>query len=115
MLECLKWTLVFLGITVILNFSFFLIIKSKIKNNLKLSDLMGWFALNFGLYILCALIFSIYSFVKFGFIKGGIMLLFAISPFILGKFATYKTKYIFTIIQFLCIILNVLYGFYGIL
>lgn len=112
MFTLLKWALLILGLIVILNFVFFIIVKSKIKDNLKLSDLMGFFGLNFGLYILCSFVFSIFAFLKFGVFEGLIMLLFVVSPFIIGKFATYKTKYIFTIIQFLCIILNIVYGFW---
>lgn len=112
MYTLLKWALLVLGFIVILNFIFLLTVKSKIKDNVKLSDLMGVFGLNFGLYILCAFAFSIFAFLKYGFLDGFVMFLFAMSPFIIGKFATYKTKYLFTIIQFLCIILNIVYGFW---
>ena len=113
MYSCLKWALAIIGTIVILDFMCYLFVKSKIKDNVKLSDLMGIFGLEFGIYILCAFVFSIWAFIKAGVLQGAVMLLFAISPFIIGKITTYKTRYLFTFVQFLCIILNIVYGFLG--
>ena len=111
LLNCLKWILLILGVCFIFDFLIFLIVKSKIKDNVKISDLMGFLGIEFGVYILSALIFAIYAFIKIGYYEGFILLLFALSPFIIGHLAKYKTRHLFTIIQFLVIILNVVYGF----
>lgn len=111
---CLKWILFLLGVIFIFDMTIYLFIRSKIKDNIKLSDIVGRLGFEFGIYIITALIFAICAFITTGIAQGAILLLFAVSPFIIGKLATYKTKYLFTIIQFLCIILNVVYGFFGI-
>lgn len=38
-----------------------------------------------------------------------VMFIFAISPFIIGKFATYEKEPLFTIIQFFCVLISVIY------
>ena len=113
MFTCLKWILTIAGIFFVSDMLLYLIIRKKIKDNVRLSDLMGILAAEFGIYIICALVFSIWVFIRVGVQEGCIMLLFAISPFIIGRLANYKTRYLFTFVQFLCIILNIVYGFIG--
>lgn len=109
----LKILLAIIGLWFVFDMSVYLILKNKIKDNIKLSDMMGRLALEFGIYILCAIIFAIWAFLNLEIKQGLIMSLFAMSPFIIGRLAAYNTKHIFTGIQFLVIILSTVYGFIG--
>jgi len=107
----LKIALALIGLYFVFDMSVYLILKNKIKDNVKLSDIMGKIALEFGIYTLIAFIFAVWAFLNLEIKQGIIMSLFALSPFIIGRLATYHTKHIFTGIQFLVIILSVVYGF----
>lgn len=109
----LKILLLIFGLAFVMDMTVYLILKRKIKDNLKLSGMMGRIAFEYALYVISALVFSIWGFLNAGLKQGFIMLLFAFSPFITGYFATYKTKNVFTCFQFLVIILSIVYGFIG--
>ncbi len=109
----LKYALLGFGALFIVSMVLFLTVKPKIKNNVVLSDYLGVISLFFGLYILSSFVFSIWAFWNLNFFQGIILLIFATSPFTVGKFATYNTKNLFLCVQFLLIVFNIAYGFLG--
>ena len=72
---------------------------SKIKDNMKISHFLALIAILMALYIVFGIIYSIKTNILF--------LLFALSPFIIGRFATYEKEKLYSFIQILCILLSV--------
>ena len=76
---------------------------SKIKDNMKKSDYVAFLAIVLGLYIILGIILA---FVIPDIKNKCIIAFFALSPFIIGKFATYKTEVLFSIIQMITIVIS---------
>ena len=74
------------------------------KNSNKFSPVMAFLGSLFVFYVLAGLILAIFMPT---FVYKCILLLFAISPFIVGKLVSYKTLKLYSIIQILCVILSV--------
>ncbi len=89
-------------ISVILHKKYF----SKLKDNSKISDYVALIALFLVFYILFGLLIFIF---EKSILYKTIMLIFSSSPFILGKIATYEKEKLFTLIQFIAIILSVIF------
>lgn len=90
-----------LAILIILHKAF----VSKIKDNIKISHFVASIAFFLALYVIfgIALIFVLKSiFYKF------IIFIFAMSPFIIGKLATYKKEKLYSFIQVVSVILSTL-------
>jgi len=77
---------------------------SKLKDRIKAGNFVSIMTFFLAFYI-------IFGLIEIFFIKGItnkiLMLLFALSPFIIGKLATYKYEKIYTILQVLCILISV--------
>lgn len=76
---------------------------SKIKDNMKKSDYIAVMAILFFLYVIIAFILAL--FLK-GWTNKIVMILFAISPFIIGRIATFKTEHFYSTIQMLVFFLS---------
>jgi len=75
----------------------------KQKDNIKISNYVAVMGFSLAFYVVFGLILSVFSKSHL------IMLLFALSPFIIGRFATYKTKNLFASVQIICILISVLF------
>ena len=99
----LNWFYIISGllfIVLLLGHKFY--IKNQ-KDNIKISNYVAAMGFSLAFYVVLGLILSIFS--RFHII----MLLFALSPFIIGKFATYKTKNIFAYIQVICMLISLIF------
>ena len=76
---------------------------SKLKNPMLSSHFVAGITASIAFYVITAFCTAIFA---PGIISKSIMVLFAVSPFIIGKFATYDKKVLFTALQFLCILLS---------
>ncbi len=81
---------------------------SKQKDIMKASHFVAGMAIFMGIYILSGIVLS---FSVKGIINKLIILLFALSPFIIGRFATYKYVKIYSLIQIICILISIFYIF----
>ena len=76
------------------------------KDFVKQSGFVALIGGTFIVYVLCGLGISVFL---PGLIKKIIMIIFAISPFIIGKLVSYEKLKFYSIIQILCVILSVVY------
>ena len=76
---------------------------SKQKDNLKASSFVAFIAGMLFLYIILCIALAIFSPVI---TKKIILLLFAISPFIIGKLATYEKEKLYSIIQIVIMLIS---------
>lgn len=106
LLRILEYTFIVIGILFCLALIFNKTYICKIKDNIKKSNYVAGIAGLLVLYIILAFITGI---LIPGVYNKIIMILFAISPFIIGKFATYDKEIVFTSIQFLCALISVIY------
>lgn len=81
---------------------------SKQKDMMKASNFIASMAIFIGLYILSGILLCL--FVQ-PIIYKLIMLLFALSPFIIGKLATYEKEKIYSLIQIFCVLISILFVF----
>ena len=93
------------SLILILSILLFKLIISKSKDNIKSSSFVAIIAIFLALYILMACIIALFK-------NDLIMGLFAISPFIIGKLATWEKEKIYTIIQILTIMASIIYAIY---
>ena len=76
---------------------------SKEKDNIKISNFVATMAIFLSLYIICAaIILAIYGGLKYKVL----MLMFLLSPFIIGKFATYQKIKLYSIIQIMIMLVS---------
>ena len=104
LLTILKYIFYAVSFLLVLIFSLRIIFDKNFKTNNKLSPIVASIGVLFILYIVFAIgivIFMPNIFEKI------IMLLFGVSPFIIGKIVTYKKLKFYSIIQILCVILSV--------
>lgn len=78
----------------------------KIKDSKKTSPFIASMALLFFLYIACAFILAL---IVHGIVNRIILLLFSISPFLIGRFATYKKETFFSMLQIFCVLFSMLF------
>lgn len=97
-LKILEILFVIAGISLFMLLSLRGYISSKIKDNLKISAFVSFIAGVLLAYIVLAILLAIFG-------KGGIykvlMAFFAVSPFIIGRFANYEKVKIYSFIQIL--------------
>ena len=80
------------------------IFESKFKNNNKLSPIIAFIGALFLLYTLTGIILCI---IYPSLLTKLILLMFAISPFIIGRLVNYKSLKFYSIIQIICVILSI--------
>ncbi len=78
----------------------------KLKDNLKKSDYIAGIALLLAMYVVLSLIVGILIPTIY---KKASMILFALSPFIIGKLATYEKEKIYAVIQILSVFISVFF------
>lgn len=78
----------------------------NLKDNLKKSDYVASIALLLAIYVLSAIMVCIFI---PNVHKKTVMMLFALSPFIIGKLATYEKEKFYTAIQIICIITSFIF------
>ena len=79
-------------------------ITSKIKDNVKVANYVAIIAFSLTIYICCAVIITFFI-PEFKYKI--LMLLFAFSPFIIGKFATYQKIKLYCLLQSVIMIVSV--------
>ncbi len=94
------------GILYILSVIVHKVYFSKLKDNVKISNYVALIAFFLVFYILSG--FTLVFFLK-GLINKIIILVFSLSPFIIGKFATYEKEKIFTFFQFVVIFASIIF------
>lgn len=77
---------------------------SKQKDTMKASNFIAAMAVFLAFYILLGIIGA---FLIPSYINKIIMLIFALSPFIIGKFATYEHEKTYSLIQVFCVLISV--------
>ncbi len=92
------------GILYVISVIFHKTYFSKLKDNVKISNYLALVASFLLLYILFGLTISLF---EKGLFFRTLLFIFSISPFIIGKFANYEKEKLFTLIQFIVIILSV--------
>lgn len=78
-------------------------VVSKLKDNIKISHFVAVIAFFLALYVILALLMV---FLLKSLLYKAIMLVFALSPFIIGKLATYKKEKLYSFIQVLTVLLS---------
>ncbi len=94
------------GIMFVTLLSLRIVFDEKFKTDNKLSPIVAVIGGLLLLYVLCALIIALFYEV---YLYKFIMLIFAISPFIIGKLVTYKRLRFFSIFQIICVILSLVF------
>lgn len=79
---------------------------SKQKDIMKASHYVAGMAIFMGIYIFSGIVLAI---LLHSIIPSIIILLFALSPFIIGKLATYNSEKIYSIIQIICVLISTVY------
>ena len=102
----LKLFFISVGILYVLSLIIHRLYFSKIKDNVKISNYLALVAFFLLLYIFSGVTLTV--FVK-NIVYKIIIFLFSVAPFIIGKFATYEKEKLFTIIQFILIIISVIF------
>ncbi|MBR2069767.1 MAG: hypothetical protein IJ877_08415 [Candidatus Gastranaerophilales bacterium] len=100
------------GLLFVLSIFIHKIYISKQKDIMKASHFIASMTIFMGLYILSGFILTF--FVK-GIFSKILIFLFAMSPFIVGKFATYKYEKIYSLIQVFCVLISIGFIFYKVL
>ena len=100
----LTFEIISLAFALLLAFRIFL--PDLFKNNSKLSPVM---ALLGGLLVFYILVGVVLICIFSSLLNKAIMLIFVLSPFIIGKFVTYEKLKIYSIIQLLCVILSLVF------
>ena len=97
---------VLFGILFVLSVIINKIYVKNLKDNMKISDYIAFLAICLALYIISAIfaVFFIHP-LKYKLV----MAFFAILPFIVGKLATYKYEWLFTLIQIISVCLSILF------
>ena len=99
-----KYIFIAISVLLILALSFRIFFPKIFENNNKISPVIAFIAGLILLYIFLGLILTIFlPTVKYKLI----ILLFTLSPFIIGKLVTYKKLKFYSIIQLFCVILSV--------
>ncbi len=106
-LKILEWSMIFAGITLGLLITFQKLVVCKLKNDI-VANYVPFIAFVMLIYIVVALLLAIAT---RGTINKVVTFLFAISPFAIGKFVTYKTETFFSYIQVICAFLSSAYTF----
>ena len=79
---------------------------ANLKDNLKKSDYIAGIAILLAMYVVSAIIVGVYIPTIY---KKLVMTIFGLSPFIIGKLATYEKEKFYTIIQITCIITSLVF------
>ena len=96
----LKMLIAIFGLLFVFSIIIHKLFVSKIKDNMKISHFLALMAILMGLYIVFGIIYSFKSNILF--------LFFALSPFIIGKIASYEKEKLFSFIQILCVLLSII-------
>ena len=108
MLKILSLIFSISGLLFILSIIIHKLYISKQKDIMKASHYVASMAIFMGIYILSGIMLSI---LLHSIIPSIIILLFALSPFIIGKLATYNSEKIYSIIQIICVLISTVYVF----
>jgi len=85
------------GLLFMLSIIIYNLFVSKSNATMKASHFLASMAIFIGVYVLSGLILSFYK---------PYVLLFALSPFIIGKIATYDKEKIYSLIQIFCVLIS---------
>ncbi len=99
LLNILKASFITFAILFIISVLIFKLCTKLKYNKIKTSAFVPMIAIFLGAYIILAIIFAFFK---------PYMLIFALLPFVIGKFATYKTEGLYSLIQIFCIIISII-------
>lgn len=106
LLKYLEYIFIIVGILLCIALVLNKIYFCKLKDNIIKSNFVVILAWLLGGYIIFAFVTGI---LLPDIQNKTVMLTFAISPFIIGKFATYQKEPLYTFIQFVCVLSSVVY------
>ena len=105
-LKAIEYFFVVISVLLLILFSFRTFFPDFFKNSNKFSPVMAFLGGLFIFYIFTGIILTIlFPSLKYKLI----MLLFTLSPFIIGKLVSYKKLKFYSIVQILCVILSVVF------
>ena len=104
----LKILFIIIGFILFLMLSFYKLYLCKKPRTEKVSVFVSGLGAIFLLYIVIAVLLAIFI---PGIINKSVLLFFGISPFIIGKLATYEKEKIYSLIQILFVAVSVIYTF----
>ena len=81
---------------------------SRMKDMMKASHFVASMAVFMGIYILSGIVLAIFI---PQIINKIFILLFALSPFIIGKFATYEKEKFYSLVQIICVLISIVFVF----
>ena len=96
----LKTLFILSGLLFVLSIIIHKLFVSKIKDAMKISNFIALMAIFMALYIIFGIVLA--------FRYNPIYIIFALSPFIIGKLATYQKEKIYSIIQIICVLISIL-------
>ncbi len=105
----IKYAFILFACILALMISIYKIFMQNNKRTEKTACYLSGLTWAFALYVLSAVILSIFI---SGNINKFVIILFALSPFIIGKLAAYKTENFYSIIQILCAVISAGYVFF---
>ncbi len=108
MLKTLICLFSFSGLLFVLTIIIHKLFISKQKDMMKASNFIACMASFMAIYVLSGIILT---FAEPKLTHKLIILLFALSPFIIGKLATYEKEKIYSFIQILCVLISILFVF----
>ena len=102
----LKLSFIIISFMLAFSISAYKLFESKIKKASKVSIFVPFIASVMSVFVLCALVLF---FVIPGVLNKIIVLLLGLSPFIIGKFATYEKENLYSRLQVITVILGAMY------
>jgi len=99
----LKLLFVFIGILYVISVILHKLYFSRLKDNVKISNYVALIAFFLFLYIILGLILVVF---EDKLLYKIIILSFSLAPFMIGKVATYEKEKLYTIMQFILIIIS---------
>ena len=94
------------GLAFILSILIHKLYVSKLKDMMKVSQFVVIISIFMGIYILSGIVLAFFM----PYILNRILvLLFALSPFIIGKFATYTKEKMYSLIQIICVLTSIIF------
>ncbi len=102
----LKLIFIISGLLFVLSIIVHKLYVSKQKDMMKASHFIAAMAIFMGIYILSGIILS---FLIPNFLYRLLIIVFALSPFIIGKLATYEKEKIYSFIQVFCVLISLVF------
>lgn len=106
LVKLLNYSFILTSSLLILSIILFKLYVSKLKDNMKSSAFVALIAVFLGLYVIFAITLG---FIYKNILSTFIMFLFGLSPFIIGKLATYEKEKYYTMFQLFTVFVSIIY------